>query len=485
MAHQMKNLVESTIPVRVSPPKRSSSLSSSSPSPSSSSSSPPTNAATCRVHVPDLCSAQLVNHNVNNFKRSGSPARLMNYRNGTWVDFPTEVVGAVKSWFLDRKPIVDFIIEGSKCVFDFLRMLQIDFETGKQRSIAWIDENGNCFFPKIFLDDDNSNSSDNSESNTTKVEIEIEIIINDNSEKRKREAVDKDDEVNSVDLLKRQRLIPNGGGVTDSSRWMNSRLLREAEKAYTLISDYFLSGIKKIDAGATITAIHQCTRAGHLERARFEVFQKQIEFTKAARGASNTVYAWHGTSARGVESILAHGFGVPSKISTCGVGIYLSPIGLPGLSAKLAEADQNGEKHIILCRVILGNVEKVETGSQQSYPSSVDFDSGSDDLKSPNWYIVWSSKMNRHILPECVVSYKPSGYVQGQLRGPMCTKYPLEKLFSKMKSSLSPSKLQEVINLYNSYKDGKMAKDNFFKQLRLVAGDETLLSTIREIRASE
>lgn len=30
-----------------------------------------------------------------------------------------------------------------------------------------------------------------------------------------------------------------------------------------------------------------------------------------------------------------------------------------------------------------------------------------------------------------------------------------------------------------------MAKDHFFKQLRLVAGDETLLTTIREIRASE
>ncbi|KAK0575786.1 hypothetical protein LWI29_007051 [Acer saccharum] len=384
----------------------------------------------------------------------------MSYRNGAWVDFAAEVVGAVKSCFLDRKPTVEVIIEGSKCLFDFLRMLQIDFETGKQRSIAWIDENGSCFFPKIFLDDDNEDSSDNSESNTTKVEIEINI--DDNSGKRKREAVDKDDEVNSVDLPKRQ------------------------QRVYSLIRNYFLDGIKTIDAGATITAIHQCTRAGHLERARFEVFKKQIEITKAARGASNTVYVWYGTSTGGVESILAHGFGMPSKISTYGVGIYLSPTGLPSLSAKLAEADQNGEKHIVLCRVILGNVEKVETGSKQSYPTGVDFDSGSDDPKSLNWYIVWSSNMNRHIIPECVVSYKPSGYLQGQLRGAHTfTKYLLEKLFSKMKSSLSPSKLQEVINLYHNYKDGKIAKYNFFKQLRLVAGYETLLSTTQQICASE
>lgn len=150
-------------------------------------------------------------------------------------------------------------------------------------------------------------------------------------------------------------------------------------------------------------------------------------------------------------------------------------------SARMAEADQNGEKHVILCRVVLGNVEKVERGSQQCYPSTVEFDTGSDDPKNPNWYIVWSSNMNRHILPECIVTYKPSsGYVQGkrgslflfiravliilmhelinaiscigQLRGSSCTKYPLEKLFTKMRSSLSPSKLQEVITLYHNYK---------------------------------
>lgn len=116
-------------------------------------------------------------------------------------------------------------------------------------------------------------------------------------------------------------------------------------------------------------------------------------------------------------------------------------------SAKIAEADENGEKHVIMCRVILGNAEKVEAGSQQCYPSSVDFDSGSDDPKNPKWYIVWPSNMNRHILPQCVVSYKPSVPAQGKPK-----KYPLEKLFSKMKSSLTPAKLQQVMNLFHTYK---------------------------------
>lgn len=71
------------------------------------------------------------------------------------------------------------------------------------------------------------------------------------------------------------------------------------------------------------------------------------------------------------------------------------------------EADDNGEKHLILCRVILGNVERV--GPQQCHPSSEVFDTGVDDIKNPKWYVVWCTNMNSHILPECVVSFKSSG----------------------------------------------------------------------------
>ena len=78
-----------------------------------------------------------------------------------------------------------------------------------------------------------------------------------------------------------------------------------------------------------------------------------------------------------------------------------------------AEVDNNGEKHIILCRIILGNVEKVEAGSQQRGPSSENFDTGADDPKNPKWFVVWSTKMNTHILPEYVVSFKPSARVTG------------------------------------------------------------------------
>ncbi|KAI9200166.1 hypothetical protein LWI28_003629 [Acer negundo] len=75
-------------------------------------------------------------------------------------------------------------------------------------------------------------------------------------------------------------------------------------------------------------------------RPKIWVFKKQIKITKATHGASNTVYGWHSALAGGFESILVHGFGMPSKISIYRVDIYLSPIGLPSLSKERGQWQQ-------------------------------------------------------------------------------------------------------------------------------------------------
>ena len=82
----------------------------------------------------------------------------------------------------------------------------------------------------------------------------------------------------------------------------------------------------------------------------------------------------------------------------------------------LAQPDDNGEKHVLLCRVVLGNLEKIDAGSQQFSPSSTAFDNGVDDTVNPKWFVVWTTNMNTHILPECVVSYKCSNVLQGELK---------------------------------------------------------------------
>jgi len=73
---------------------------------------------------------------------------------------------------------------------------------------------------------------------------------------------------------------------------------------------------------------------------------------------------------------------------------------------KYSDVDENGIVHMMLCRVIMGNVEIVHPGSKQHRPSSDYFDSGVDDLKNPQHYIVWDMNLNRHIYSEFVVTIK-------------------------------------------------------------------------------
>lgn len=83
-------------------------------------------------------------------------------------------------------------------------------------------------------------------------------------------------------------------------------------------------------------------------------------------------------------------------------------------SAKFCDVDENGVQHLVLCRVIMGNMEVVRSGSRQSLPGCKDYDSGVDDLQNPSIYIVWTMNMNTHIYPEFVVSFKISSNIEGE-----------------------------------------------------------------------
>uniref|UniRef100_A0A453QDW7 PARP catalytic domain-containing protein n=1 Tax=Aegilops tauschii subsp. strangulata TaxID=200361 RepID=A0A453QDW7_AEGTS len=75
-------------------------------------------------------------------------------------------------------------------------------------------------------------------------------------------------------------------------------------------------------------------------------------------------------------------------------------------SAMLANADENDEAHIVLCRVLMGRPEVIPAGSSKLHPSSDNYDSAIDNKQNPQWYVVWGKDMNTRILPEYVVSFK-------------------------------------------------------------------------------
>lgn len=468
----------------------------------------------CGNHV------QLLIQNHENFKRSGEPGRVMSYVNGSWVDYPMDVVELVKSCFAEGRPVTEVNIRGTTCLIDFYRMLEIDFCSGFEKSVAWIDVNGKCFFPRVFVNStepignhvsNNNNNNNNGDDEATvyrecpKIEIEVRICENskasgnldlkevdsckrarDNEEFEVEQARSGKSEGSSSNFRVKRRQI--AASEMDMPRWPKTRLMKKEEKGYIIVNNLFSSGFGIMEPGATITRIHQCTRTGPIHKARYEVFLKQMEIVKKARGESNMVFAWHGTSAKGVQSILTHGFGlsnVAQGSQAHGNGVHLSSLKFPCDSALMSEVDVNGEKHVILCRVILGKCEKVEAGSQQRFPSSVDFDSGADDLENPRWYVVWCTNMNTHVLPEVVVSYKPANNAQGQFTGdsfvnsvPTSSSPSIANLISRLRRSLPPPKVQELLNLYSSFKDGEVGKEIFLKQLRSVVGDAMLRSII-------
>ncbi|PQQ16327.1 putative inactive poly [Prunus yedoensis var. nudiflora] len=397
------------------------------------------------------CSVRNQIHYPSNFKRSAAPARVMFFQNGSWNDLPDHAIEILRSGFVERKAV-------------------IDSGTGAQRSIAWIDENGKCFFPVAFVCEDLKDGSDSLDSPNRSIDNRV-VVPGRVLGKRKTDEVDEDEVTSSI----RQRIVDN------SSPWPNMKLLKEGEKPYAVGSQVFLAGMRRVDPAAAVTSIHQCVRTGPLDRARYEVFQKQVEITKVARGVANVVHAWYGASASEIRGILTHGFGGPSKVSgpqSRGVGLYLSHLSAPHLSAGRSDPEDNGEKHAILCRVILGNVEKVEAGSQQCHPSSAEFDTGVDDLRNPKWYVVWSTNMNRHVLPDCVVSYRSSVRVPAQM-GRLCS---IDALVSRVQKYLTPSKVEELSSLVCDLKVGKLAKSDFVKQFRSVTGDQLKPSVIRELR---
>ncbi|KAH9301155.1 hypothetical protein KI387_012738, partial [Taxus chinensis] len=206
-----------------------------------------------------------------------------------------------------------------------------------------------------------------------------------------------------------------------------------------------------------------------------------------------------------------------------------------------SDFDKNGEQYAVLCRVILGNVEEVSPGSHQFHPSCEKFDSGVDDLTDPKHYIIWSTHMNTHILPEYVVSFKAPHQFHGcsnvlkenqgaidvpknlrsnlqdaqvanqfsvyetepctasnkenqrklqvprrdSARVPSTPCMPFMKLVSIIGKFLPTASINSLERLYIGYKAGKISRDMFIRRVRMIAGDKLLIQIIRSLQGQK
>lgn len=471
-----------------------------------------------------------------NYKKSGRPERLMVYQNGEWKDFPRNVVDLVREDFNAKKGSVEVELHGHHLVLNFLHMYQMNLKSGLQRPIAWIDETGCCYFPEIYDDSDegpydpcNQDSGESQESlfqDPNDIKLHLEIEINGVDASKLGESTGESNGIvkhTQIDAKQNDLEIEDssnnmGNGNVGEAVEQNKNIVGSAVVYVRLdldtVQKMFLKGTSSFGS-ADIVEIYPFSSTMML--SRLELFEKQAEITKNCRGDANVQYAWLASSKGELSTMMKCGLGhcgISTSKCTHGFGVHLAAATFPFASASHCDIDENGVRHLVFCRVIMGNMELLRPGTRQFRPSSSDYDSGVDDIHNPRYYIVWNMNTNTHICPEYVVSFKVSsateglllgsrtknnifgvnsasrspkilsrsesstvdtGIASGSRRGPTSPSMPFPVLIDALKNKVS-AKDMEVINMYYlQFRAKRMTRDDFAKKLRLIVRDDALL----------
>ncbi|PHU20593.1 hypothetical protein BC332_11744 [Capsicum chinense] len=172
-----------------------------------------------------------------NFKESGKPVRFVFYKGGEWSRFGDGVVDVLSSAFVSGKAMYEVDIGSFKFIFDFYRMIAIDFVRGIEMFIGWMDDNNKWCFPKVVFE-----GSENMESR--KIELELRTTENKSTGeelgKRKRESEENEGEKGecSPSHIKQQRVVDT---QLLPPKWPRTRLLREEERLNQMIKGLILS----------------------------------------------------------------------------------------------------------------------------------------------------------------------------------------------------------------------------------------------------
>lgn len=319
--------------------------------------------------------------------------------------------------------------------------------------------------------------------------------------------------------------------------------LEEGDHEFLTVQNKFLAGNCTHVTYSSIAGIYRILHSSDSAKARLQAFQNHVEITRQFRGNANVLHAWHRTSRKCVSGLIVHGFG-PGQIRTLkggadyGIGVYLTPEDCFRASAAYSDVDENGEQHVVLCRVIMGNMEEVKPGSLQLLPSNENFDSGVDNIKNPKCYVIWSTHMNTHIHPEYVVSFKVSAEVREYLagsrenygshgvnytllgprlqRGITCETARIQQapasanemdkklqepadipvkptsawihfpvLFSVIQKHLSSSDIDSLERYYADFKKRMISRGDLIKRMRMIAGDKLVINAIKYIQSQK
>lgn len=468
-----------------------------------------------------LCSRKTPLKNFDNFKKSGLPQRLLFSQDGQWVDFSPEVIELVKDDFRSKRTSIEVKGNGFHFMLDILNMVQVDLKTGAQKPIAWIDDAGSCVFPELYSSCHGNHEYearkdlDFGESSVTpEINLHLEIEVNGLNNHMVEECVGESN-VKRMKIDQDPHVEKKQESDECASPIFQSKCgTVDVDTARNMFTAWLGNGCK-----VDVLEVKKCS--SDIIEARLELFQKQVEITQKLRGTANLQYAWFEAVNGAPSGVMFYGNNGP-KLGKYGYGVHFSAAHSAHSSTTINDVDEKVLRHMVLCRVILGNVELIQSGSKQFYPSGPSFDSGVDDLQTPNNYVIWNMNMNTHIFPECVVSFKMSPTIKDaedsktsrvtSLLGSSSSKTgencpqaedmnvsPLEKvpsvglstprepkspwmsfskLFEAVSDKVAPNDMRLIHVFYESFRAKKLNREEFIRKLRSVVGDQILRSTI-------
>ncbi|XP_004298944.1 PREDICTED: probable inactive poly [ADP-ribose] polymerase SRO5 [Fragaria vesca subsp. vesca] len=292
--------------------------------------------------------------------------------------------------------------------------------------------------------------------------------------------------------------VTSGRGGGDVSPALEAGLVKlgEGDRFYDLIKKRFLASLGGLlGPQVTVSAINRNSHSGFTGQARlnaFRVYLKAVE--DKCGGDANVKYGWYASSSKEeISKIVSHGFGQCEKINgVYGRGVYLAPDDSPLECLESLSADEDGMRHLLLCRVILGKPEVVLPGNAEQYhPSSSEFDSGVDRLSAPKKYIVWSTHMNTHILPEYVISFRAPTCLkeflktQEPIRKPTSPWMPIPTLIGVLSKVLPQPSIALIIKYHKAHRENKISRSELIQRIRQIAGDKLLATIIKSFRTKQ
>lgn len=268
----------------------------------------------------------------------------------------------------------------------------------------------------------------------------------------------------------------------------------EGDKIGDLIRGRFMSRLGSLGNHTQVEAVYKNAFSDSKSRGIMEdfgVWQGRMEQKRG--GSANVQRAWCGVTKDEMVKIVRYGFrfGLPKNDGSYGVGVYLTAKDSPLECVKNLVVDEDGLRHVILCRVILGKTEVIQPGSEQDCPSTTEFDSGVDSLESPKKHIVWNFDANSHILPEFVISFRAPSCLEGLITPQVnqnkrtSSFMPFADIISALAEFLQPSAITSLNKSYKELKERKISQQDMIRRLKELAGAEILVSVVKSLRAKK